>query len=308
MPSSTSSRLALAAALLATVTAGPVRAAGFDETAAWGYLIRQIEFGPRAPGSDGHEACLDWMIEELRERADRVEPHTFVIADPYGGPALRLTNVRAVFRPEAEVRVAFAAHWDTRPRADQEDPPSMAPIDGANDGASGVAVLMALADWLKEVPPAIGVDLLFFDGEDYGVEGDPANYLLGSRRFVQDHPRYRPAALILLDMVGDRDLRIPMEGYSARQNPRLVQTVFNRALSLDLDAFDPVPGPAILDDHVPFLERQIPAVDLIDFEYPAWHTRADTPEQCSAESLGQVGRLLVALITEDFALGRGLSP
>ena len=93
-----------------------------------------------------------------------------------------------------------------------------------------------------------------------------------------------------------------------RQNPRLVQTVFNRALALDLHAFDPVAGPAILDDHVPFLERQIPAVDLIDFEYPAWHTRGDTPEQCSAESLGQVGRLLVGLITEDFALGRGLSP
>lgn len=305
MRCSTSRLLAAAGVVLVLAGSGPApaRAGGFDEDAAWAYLLRQVGFGPRDPGSEGHEACLDWMIETLSSRADQLYPHTFVIADPYGEGSLRLTNLRAVFRPEASRRVAFAAHWDTRPRADREVPPSDEPIPGANDGASGVAVLLALADWLVENPPSIGVDLLFFDGEDYGVEGDHANYLLGSRRFVEDHPRYRPEALILIDLVGDADLRIPMEGYSLQQNPRLVRRVFNQALALGLDAFDPTAGPAVLDDHVPFLERQIPSVNLIDLDYPAWHTLDDTPEQCSPESLGQVGRLLCALIAGEFAAG-----
>jgi hypothetical protein len=282
-------------------------AVAFDQDAAWEYLVEQVSFGPRAPGTDGHEACLDWMIESLRARADWVEPHTFVMADPYGEGSLRLTNVKASFRPEAPVRVAFAAHWDTRPRADREVPPSDQPILGANDGASGVAVLMALADVLRDDPPPFGVDLLFFDGEDYGREGDLENYLLGSVRFVEDFPGYRPAALVLLDMVGKENLRIPMEMQSLQQNPTLVRVVFNRALALSLDAFDPVPGRPVHDDHVPFLRRGIPAVNLIDLDYPAWHTLQDTPDQCDPDSLGQVGRLLVALIRDDFARGRGLT-
>jgi hypothetical protein len=304
MPFSTSDLLrSLLVGLL--VLATPARA--FDEDAAWSYLLEQVEFGPRDPGSEGHEVCLDWMLDSLRDRADRVEPHTFVIADPYGERTLQLTNVKASFRPEDPVRVAFAAHWDTRPRADMEDPPVDAPILGANDGASGVAVLMALADELAREAPPIGVDLIFFDGEDYGREGDLANYLIGSRRFVTDFPNYRPAALVLVDMVGGKDLRIPMEAQSLSANPVLTRVVFNRALTLGLDAFDPVPGRAVWDDHIPFLQRGIPAIDLIDMDYAEWHTLSDAPEACDRDSLGQVGRLLVALIREDFARGRGLN-
>lgn len=307
MPCSISRTPVVLAAAFA-IWLGPVPpAVAFDQEAAWEYLVEQVSFGPRAPGTEGHEACLDWLIESLRARADRVEPHTFVLEDPYGEGSLRLTNVKASFRPEAPVRVAFAAHWDTRPRADREDPPSDQPILGANDGASGVAVLMALADVLRDDPPPFGVDLLFFDGEDYGREGDLDNYLLGSMRFVEDFPGYRPAALVLLDMVGKKNLRIPMEMQSLRQNPTLVRVVFNRALALGLDAFDPVPGRPVHDDHVPFLRRGIPAVNLIDLDYPAWHTLQDTPDQCDPDSLGQVGRLLVALIRDDFARGRGLT-
>jgi hypothetical protein len=302
------SRFPIAVAAAFAIWLGAVPPAdAFDQEAAWEYLVEQVSFGPRAPGTEGHEACLDWMIESLRARADRVEPHTFVMADPYGEGSLRLTNVKASFRPEAAVRVAFAAHWDTRPRADREVPPSDQPILGANDGASGVAVLMALADVLRDDPPPFGVDLLFFDGEDYGREGDLENYLLGSLRFVEDFPGYRPAALVLLDMVGKKNLRIPMEIQSLQQNPTLVRVVFNRALTLGLDVFDPVPGRPVHDDHVPFLRRGIPAVNLIDLDYPAWHTLQDTPDQCDPDSLGQVGRLLVALIRDDFARGRGLT-
>ena len=304
MPFSTSDLIfAVLVGLLAL--ASPAEA--FDQDAAWGYLLEQVEFGPRNPGSEGHRTCLNWMISELRERADVVEPHTFVIADPYGEGTLQLTNVKASFRPEDPVRVAFAAHWDTRPRADMEDPPVDEAILGANDGASGVAVLMALADELAREAPAIGVDLIFFDGEDYGVEGDLDNYLLGSRRFVQDFPRYRPAALVLVDMVGKKDLRIPMEVQSLAAAPVLTRVVFNRALTLGLDAFEPVQGRPVWDDHIPFLEKGIPAVNLIDLDYAEWHTLRDTPDACDPDSLGQVGRLLVALIREDFPRGRGLN-
>jgi Zn-dependent M28 family amino/carboxypeptidase len=146
------------------------------------------------------------------------------------------------------------------------------------------------------------VDLLFFDGEDYGREQDHQHYLIGSRRYVRDHPQYRPRALILLDMVGDADLRIPMEGYGAKRAPELTARVFERALSLGLPAFVREEGPAVLDDHTPFLAVGVPAVDLIDFDYPAWHTLGDTPAACSPESLEQVGRLLVSLLYEDFPL------
>jgi hypothetical protein len=304
MPCSTSD---LQRAILVGLLALAAPAQAFDQDAAWGYLLEQVEFGPRDPGSKGHAACLDWMSKALRDRADRVEPHTFVIADPYGERTLQLTNLKASFRPDDPVRVVFAAHWDTRPRADMEDPPVDEAILGANDGASGVAVLMALADELAREAPPIGVDLIFFDGEDYGREGDLPNYLLGSRRFVQDFPSYRPAALVLIDMVGRKGLRIPMEGQSLDTNPVLTRVVFNRALTLGLDAFEPVRGRPVWDDHIPFIERGIPAIDLIDLDYPEWHTLGDTPDACDPDSLGQVGRLLVALIREDFARGRGLN-
>lgn len=284
-------------------TAGPVPA--FDADRAWEHLKTQVEFGPRVPGTPGHAACLSWMLERLRARADEVQPHVFVFDDPYSDENVQATNIRASFRPELEPRIAIAAHWDTRPRADQDTPENHdTPIPGANDGASGVAVLLALADLFAENPPPVGVDLLFFDAEDWGKEGDPDHYLLGSRRFVQDHPRYRPRALILLDLVGDADLRIPMEGYSLQAAPALTQMVFQRAMVLGLPAFDPVRGGAVLDDHVPFLQAGVPAVNLIDFDYPYWHTLEDTVDKCSPDSLRQVGELVVALLWLDFAAGR----
>jgi glutaminyl-peptide cyclotransferase len=274
----------------------------FSGARAFELLEAQVAFGPRVPGSEAHEAALDWMLALLKTKAGRVVPHTFVLPDSRGEGSLRLTNVRASFRPELEPRVAFAAHWDSRPEADREPGGAVTePIPGANDGASGVAVLLALAEILAAHPPAVGVDLLFFDGEDYGREGDPGSYLLGSRRFVTDFPEYRPQALVLLDMVGDRDLRIPMERNSLERSSDLVHRVFARAVAEGLPAFDPSVGVAVFDDHVPFLLAGIPAVDLIDFDYPYWHTREDLPEHCSAESLQQVGSLLVALIYTDFA-------
>jgi Peptidase family M28 len=286
---------ALAWALLTsapTVEAAPK----FDASRSWQYLKTQVEFGSRAPGSEGHAACLAWMQKELGGLADRLSVHSFEYDDPYGEGDLALTNLRAIFRPEATTRLALAAHWDTRPFADRDPDSPEDPLLGANDGGSGVAVLLEIARQLAETPAPIGVDLLFFDGEDYGREGEPDHYLIGSRRFVADHPQYRPRALILLDMVGDKHLRIPYERYSATASPQLVQAVFERARALGLPAFQPVLGMAILDDHVPFLQAGIEAVDLIDFDYPQWHTLADDLEACSPRSLEQVGILLLSLV------------
>jgi hypothetical protein len=276
--------------------------ASFDEQRAFALLERQCEFGPRHPGSPGAAAALEFMRQHLAQHADRVLEHGFDWQDPYQPRVVRLTNLMASFRPELKRRIAFAAHWDTRPRADQETDPAKReqPILGANDGASGVAVLLALAEILDAQAPELGVDLLFFDAEDYGREGDAEHYLIGSRRFVLDHPQYRPEALILLDMVGDADLRIPMERYSLDRAPELTQRVFALAVELGLSAFDPRPGRAVFDDHVPFLQSGTPALDLIDLDYDAWHTLGDTPDRCSPASLGQVGRLLLAVIA-DFA-------
>jgi hypothetical protein len=276
----------------------------FDQDRAFELLEKQVAFGARVPGSEAADAMLEWMLGHLREQGAQVTPHSFRIVDPYDDERrIRLTNVKASFRPEATRRIALAAHWDCRPAADRDPDPAkrLQPVPGANDAASGVAVLLTLAEIFASQAPPLGVDLLFFDGEDYGREGDPDHYLLGSRRFVVDFARYRPEALILLDMVGDADLSIPMEGFSLRNASDLTRRVFNAAQRLGLPAFVPQEGPALLDDHVPFLRAGIPAVNLIDFDYGAWHTTADLPGRCSPESLGQVGRLLLALLFEDFA-------
>ncbi len=275
----------------------------FDGEKAYRIIAEQLEFGPRNPGSEGHAACLAWMRERLGASAHRVRPHVVRLDDPYGEGQLELTNLWASFHPERERRIALGAHWDTRPWADQ-GPAEAAdqPIPGANDGGSGVAVLLALAEILAEHPTeGFGVDLLFFDGEDYGRAGDLENYLLGSIAFVREHPQYRPEALILLDMVAGTNMSIPMENNGLQLFPDLTLKVFSRAATLGLPAFDASPGRAVYDDHIPFLRAGIPSVDLIDLDYRQWHTLEDELEACSAASLQQVGDLMVALLYLDFA-------
>ncbi len=287
------STLALASAALGEIP-------GFSADRAWGHLITQCEMGPRNPGSEGHEACGDWIAESLKGMGYQVEIHSFTMPDPYSDGELELSNYRAWRAGPTEAPLVFAAHWDTRPRADLEEDESLQeqPILGANDGASGVAVLMELARLCAETPPPLPVEFLFFDGEDYGLAGHREHYLLGSTRFLRDHPSYRPRLLVLLDMVGGRSMSIPMEPFSMDAAPGQLSRIFDLAEAMDLPAFRREMGPAVWDDHIPFIRRGIPAVDLVDLRFDEWHTLADTPEACSPESLDQVGRLCARMIFE----------
>jgi len=275
----------------------------FSGERAFSYLTAQTAFGPRNPNSTGHDACLAYITGALRAAADDVRLQEFTHTG-YEGQTLRLTNVIARFRPNDATRVLLCAHWDTRPRAEQDENKSRRndPILGANDGASGVAVLMEVAGLLKQIPPSVGVDIVLFDGEDYGKEGDHASYLLGSRFFAaQKDPGYLPRFGILLDMVGDKFLDLPKEQYSVRFAPEVVDMVWKTAASLGVGQFHDEQGEEIMDDHLPLNEAGIQTIDIIDFNYPDtsnryWHTHQDTPEHCSAGSLEAVGSVIASVV------------
>lgn len=265
-----------------------------DAARVFAHLVAQVECGPRTPSSAGAECCRRYVMAHLRQYTPRVGTQRFSLQDPYGPDSLHCTNVVANFYPDRAYRVLLAAHYDTRPWADRDTGLARErPVPGANDGASGVAVLLEIGQLLAGWDPGIGIDLVFFDGEDYGKEGELDYYCMGSKYFVRTMGAYRPRAMILLDMIGDRDLRIPVEGNSQRGAPQVVEALYGAAAALGVTQFARVPGPALYDDHVAFLQAGIPAVDLIDFDYGAWHTTRDLPDQCSPESVGAVTRVLL---------------
>ena len=274
----------------------------FDQQAAYRYLTAQTDLGPRNPGSPGHQRCLDYLGGELRKYTDAVNLQSFTV-EGYDGVQLQLTNLIASFNPDSTTRVLLLAHWDTRPRADQDRDPRKRnqAILGANDGASGVAILLEIARQLKAHPPSIGVDILLDDGEDYGKEADTKYYFLGARHFAENLPQgYRPAFGILLDMVGDKELEIDREENSVNAAPDIVNLVWNTAHDLGVTQFSNLMQFAE-DDHVPLNQAGIKTIDLIDFHYPDpsnryWHTTEDTPDKCGAESLGAVGKVLLHVI------------
>lgn len=274
-------------------------AAVFDSTRAFRYLLEQCALGPRNPGSEAHAQAIQYFEAHFKSLGFPVDLQSFTHRDLADGRPVHLTNILVTIKGRDTSRPGplFCAHWDTRPRADQ-DPNSILqdrPIMGANDGASGVAVLMELANVLKRKPPERTVRLALFDGEDYGRGGSLDEYFLGARHYAENLPMPRPAYAILLDMVGDKDLSISMERNSLAQHPELVHKVWDRAKSLGLTAFKHQPGHVVYDDHMPLMAQGLPALDIIDFDYPPWHTMADTPDKCSAYSLGVAGRLVASL-------------
>ena len=298
-------RCLLGILLLTGCGGAPLPPKEFDGAAAFRYLEAQLGFGPRIPGTPGHERMAAWLDSLLRARADTVIAQRWVHRSARGD-SLHLVNFIARFKPAATTRLLFLAHWDTRPRADgSHSRDSTLPVPGANDGASGVAVLLGMADALKRAPPppGVGVDLLFVDGEDYGNFDSDTDVLLGSR-YYSEHlaPGSPPRFAILFDMVGDKELRIPQEGLSLTAAPDVVDLVWSLADRLGYGKVFPAEqGIALTDDHVPLQQKGIRAIDLVDFTYGGvenqWHhTPDDTLDKVSSASLQIVGDVGMGVI------------
>ena len=308
--------LPLALLLCLTTTACPRGEAGdaegprtaFSGEAALEYVRQHMAAGPRVPGTAAHRAGGDWIVARMRERADTVieQRWTHVTAV---GVTLALRNVLARFRPEATERVLYLTHWDSRPRSDQAigDAQRALPVPGANDGASGVGLFVALADVLKQTPPGVGVDLLFVDGEDWGDFPDSnhpdtlarADVLLGSKYFAEHLPSagYRPLFGVLFDMIGDRDLQIFHEINSLQAAPDVVARVWNTAHALGYARwFIPQSRYQVTDDHLPLIRKGLPVINVIDLDYSDHHKPSDTIDKISARSLQIVGDVAVTLV------------
>lgn len=261
-----------------------------------GRVRLQCDAGPRVVGTEAHSRVLEWIVAEATRCGGRVERQSF--ADSALGREVALTNVIARFGPSGGRRILFCAHFDSRPWCDRDPDPAYhdQPVPGANDGASGVAVLLELAELMKATPPPVGVDLVFFDGEDLGTNDRPEEFCLGSRGYAARLPMAgdpaRPVAGFLLDMIGDRDLEVFHEANSVERAANLTALVAEAARATGARSFRDEKKWSIIDDHVPLLDAGLPTVDLIDFDYPAWHTHRDTPDQVSAASLAEVTRLV----------------
>lgn len=293
---------ALRVLALAAAIAAPAACAGrieVDGVRAQARVVHQVAAGARVPGSVAHAHILEWLAGELTRLGGRVERQAFT--DSSLGRPLALTNVVARFGPAAAApRIVLCAHWDSRPWADQDPDPAFRalPVPGANDGASGVAVLLEVAELMSRRPPPLGVDLVFFDGEDQGRATESQDFCLGARYYARrlQATGERPLAAFLFDMVGDRELEIHPEVQSSERAANLVALVLDGARATGAWQFKSDPRYSITDDHIPLLEAGVPAVDIIDFDYPAWHTHRDLPDQTSPASLAAVARVAAWIV------------
>ena len=285
----------------------------FNADSAYNYVKKQLDFGPRVPGSVAHKQCAEWFVDFFSDKADTVYVQDFRTR-LYDGRGIDGKNIIAAFNPEAKKRILLAAHWDSRPFADHDPDKNNwnTPIDGANDGASGVGVLMEIARILNDNPINIGVDIILFDLEDYGapyflnlMTND--DWALGSQYWAKNPHIYNYRAYfgILLDMVGASNAKFPKEYYSQQFAPALSNDVWKIARELGYDEyFTNELGHPINDDHI-YVNAiaRIPMIDIIHLEnnsessfYPYWHTVKDNLEQIDPKTLGMVGDVVVNVL------------
>lgn len=275
-----------------------IEAPRFDGARAFTYLDEQVKLGPRVPGSEPSAAARRLYRSHFEATGMIVDSQRVSFINPYGGDTIPLVNLIARTNPGASTRIFVAAHYDCRPRAERafDTTKRDLPIDGANDGASGVAVLMEFANLLKMQAPEAGVDLILLDGEDWGKSGDLDYYSLGAKALARTLPKEKYRFGIVLDMIGDRDQLIYREAYSEQFCKPLNDLVWSTAAKLKVTTFRDSVKHSVIDDHLPFNVVGIPTVNLIDFDYPFWHTDRDTPDKCSAEALANVGRVVSHII------------
>ena len=287
----------------------------FSGDTAFSFVAKQISYGPRVSNSEANKRCGDWLIEKLRTYTSDVTVQAFQ-ARAYNGQVIHGRNIIASFHPEASSRILLASHWDSRPFADHDPNPANRnkPIDGANDGASGVGVLLELARIMHTYPPNIGVDIILFDAEDYGPPEDLQTqqgehwWGLGSQYWSRNKhiPSYNARYGVLLDMVGVPQPSFLMEGFSMYYAPDVVKKIWDIAASLGYGKYFPKQkGGFITDDHY-YVNKYagIPMIDIIHLEndpqgssfFEHWHTLQDNLEHVDPQSLQMVGDVLVRLI------------
>ena len=293
---------------------GPA-AAEFDAASAYGFVKKQVEFGPRVPGTPAHAACADWFVATLRQWTPDVFVQEFK-ARAYDGRPLAGKNIIASFNADAKDRILLCAHWDSRPFADHDPDPAnhFKPVMGANDGASGVGVLLEVARCLSLNKPAVGVDILLLDLEDFGEHANwrgssEDSWGLGSQHWAKNphRPGYRARFGILLDMVGAAGATFPMEGTSMYYAPAVVRKVWDVARGLGLGRYfiDRESDP-LIDDHL-YINRYagIPTIDIIDYDagrggFPSsWHTVGDTLDKIDKKTLEAAGRTVLAVVLQE---------
>lgn len=270
----------------------------FNGQRAYDYLKQLTAIGPRPSGSPGMQAQQKLLAEHFAKLGGRVEWQPFQIRHPRDGSAVPMANLIVRWHPERKERILLCAHYDTLPfpLMDPENPRGV--FVGANDGASGVAVLMELAHDMAQLPVRYGVDFVLLDGEEFIFQRD-GHFFWGSEFFARQYAKEKkePEASqyrwgVLLDMVGDADLQLPQERTSLgwRDVKPLVIELWATAAQLGVKEFSARRGYTMQDDHVPLHNLGgVPICDIIDFDYPAWHTQADTADKCSALSLAKVG-------------------
>lgn len=285
---------------------GPVVAqTSFSADSAYSYTAGQVSFGPRVPGSKAHSECGDWLARKLKATGAEVSEQKTTLTT-FDGVKIPMRNIIARLNPESDNRILLLAHWDSRPWADRDPDASnhQTPIAGANDGASGVGVLLELARVIGADSIATGVDILLCDAEDWGTEDNDESWAMGARYFAGNPPEsgYMPKAAILLDMVGAPDATFMREYFSQQADPALADEIWAIGHSLGYgDMFINRIGSAVNDDHVELIKAGIPAIDIIDYRegqgfFPGWHTTSDNIDAISASTLGAVGKVLETYI------------
>ena len=295
--------------------AGEKGAAEFDADSAFAFVRKQVEFGPRVPGTPAHAACAEWLVRTLRQWTPDVAVQEFR-ARAYDGRPLEGKNIIASFDKDRKDRVLLCAHWDSRPFADHDPDPAnhFRPVPGANDGASGVGVLLEVARCLSVEGAAVGVDVVLFDLEDFGEHENWQGYAndswgLGSQHWARSPhvPGYRARFGVLLDMVGAPDAVFLREGTSMHYAPAVVRKIWAAARELGLGKhFVDRDGEPLIDDHL-YVNRiaGIPTADIIDYDSrrggftAAWHTVGDTLDKIDRNTLAAVGRVVLAVVRRE---------
>ena len=277
-----------------------VQPPSFQSERALEYIRQQVAFGPRVPGTEASARCREWLVKHFQTQGLAVDSQRFMQLDPYTRVDTPMVNIIAHYRgnPTDPKALLLVAHYDSRPRTDypSDSTKKDLPIDGANDGGSGVAVLMELANMLSTQSPGCNVDLVLVDGEDWGKSGDEQFYSLGAREFARQGIRERYRFAIVVDMIGDAYQQIYREDYTERFYKPMNDMIWAVAAQLGVATFIDGIKHTVIDDHIPIGAAGVPTALLIDFDYKYWHTDKDTPDKCSAESLGNVGRVLAYIV------------